>query len=107
MRAGLTLLNGKALTIVFNCQHDPSGSVAQQNGDRSGTRVLSHVTEGLLRHTIQLVFNLFGKLVPPSAGVERAINSAITREAMGELAQSVRQRCAVERLGSQTQQHPA
>src|SRR5262249_21555672 len=107
VRAGLALFNGKALPIVSDCQHDPVGSVAQQNGHKSGTRVLSHVTEGLLRHTIQFVFSLFGEFVRPTAGAERAMNSAIMRKALGQLAQSVSQMSAFERLWSQSQQHSA
>src|SRR6478672_4189803 len=69
--------------------------------------MFSHVAQGLLRHMIQLVLNIFGKLVRSSVGAERTINSAITRKALGELAQGVRQMCAFERLWPQSQQHPA
>ena len=40
------------MTVILDGQHDPAGTIAQGNGDSTGTRVLSHVTQGLLRDTI-------------------------------------------------------
>src|SRR5205809_7151776 len=104
MRTGSVLCSYKPLPIVFNPQHDPAGSVAEQNGDRTGTRMLPHVTQGFLHHPIQLVLNVFWELLCPSTQAKRAINSAITRKTFGKLSQGVDQASAFERLWPQTQE---
>jgi hypothetical protein len=69
--------------------------------------MLSHIAEGFLRHTIQLVLDFFRELVRPSAHVQRAMNSTVTRKAFGELAERVGQIRAFERLWPQSEQHSA
>src|SRR5258705_386260 len=69
--------------------------------------MLSNVAQGFLRHTIQFVLNFFGELVRPPADVKCAMNSAVTRKTLGELAERMGQIRAFERLWPQSEEHPA
>jgi hypothetical protein len=107
IRAGLGLFDCEPVSIVLDHQHDRAWAVAQQDGDATGAGMLSDVAQGFLRDTIQLILNFFGQLVWPSADVERALNSAVTRKTLGELAKRVGQMRAFEWLWPQTEEHSA
>jgi hypothetical protein len=69
--------------------------------------MLSHVTERLLRDTIQFVFNFFGQPVRSSSEVKRTLNSTVTRKSFGKLVECIGQTRPFERLWPQTEQHSA
>src|SRR5260370_42476883 len=75
--ASLRLFNHKPMPVILNRQKDTAVPVPKQNGDRARTRVLPHVAQGFLRHTIQLIFGGFGKFVRSSTQAKRTLNSAV------------------------------
>src|SRR5258705_10890605 len=73
----LRLFNHKPMPVILNRQQDTAGPVAKRNGGRARTRVLPHVAQGFLRHTIQLILGGFGKFVRSSTQAKRTFNSAV------------------------------